>query len=290
MRSGQGAFGNMCRKGRMFSPTKIWRRWHRKINVNQKRYAVASALAASAVPALVMARGHRISRIPEVPLVLTDKLESVKRTKDAVAVLKRIRALGDIQRVSASRKLRTGHGKYRNRRYVERKGPLIVYNKDQGITRAFRNIPGVDLANVSRLNLLQLAPGGHLGRFVIWTESAFNKLNALYGTLKTKASLKGGYRLPRPVMNNADLERIINSDEVQSRLRPKKKNSRTFQLKKNPLKNLQVLLRLNPYAKTLRRQAILAETRKAVPKKNGISGKARKLKSKARLTKINANE
>ena len=31
-RSGQGAFGNMCRGGRMFAPTKIWRRWHRHVN------------------------------------------------------------------------------------------------------------------------------------------------------------------------------------------------------------------------------------------------------------------
>ena len=37
-RAGQGAFGNMCRGGRMFSPTKIWRRWHRKVNLNQKRW------------------------------------------------------------------------------------------------------------------------------------------------------------------------------------------------------------------------------------------------------------
>lgn len=42
-RAGQGAFGNMCRGGRMFAPTKIWRRWHRKVPVNQKRFAVASA-------------------------------------------------------------------------------------------------------------------------------------------------------------------------------------------------------------------------------------------------------
>merc|ERR1711920_77150 len=61
-RSGQGAFGNMCRGGRMFAPTKTWRKWHRKINITQKRYAVASALAASAVPALVMARGHKIEQ------------------------------------------------------------------------------------------------------------------------------------------------------------------------------------------------------------------------------------
>lgn len=62
-RAGQGAFGNMCRGGHMFAPTKVWRRWHRKVNINQKRYAVASALAASALPALVMARGHRIEQV-----------------------------------------------------------------------------------------------------------------------------------------------------------------------------------------------------------------------------------
>merc|ERR1712057_126221 len=69
-RAGQGAFGNMCRGGRMFNPTKTWRKWHRKINVNQRRYAVCSALAASALPSLVMARGHRISEVPECPLVI----------------------------------------------------------------------------------------------------------------------------------------------------------------------------------------------------------------------------
>lgn len=62
-RAGQGAFGNMCRGGRMFAPTKTWRRWHRKVNINQKRYAVASALAASALPSLVLARGHRIEKV-----------------------------------------------------------------------------------------------------------------------------------------------------------------------------------------------------------------------------------
>lgn len=56
-RSGQGAFGNMCRGGRMFAPTKPWRRWHRRINVRQRRAAAAAAVAAAGVPALVQARG-----------------------------------------------------------------------------------------------------------------------------------------------------------------------------------------------------------------------------------------
>lgn len=60
-RSGQGAFGNMCRGGRMFAPTRVWRRWHRKVNTTQKRYATVSAIAATGVPALVMAKGTKIN-------------------------------------------------------------------------------------------------------------------------------------------------------------------------------------------------------------------------------------
>ncbi len=35
-RSGQGAFGNMCRKGRMFAPTRQWRKWHRKVKTSEE--------------------------------------------------------------------------------------------------------------------------------------------------------------------------------------------------------------------------------------------------------------
>ena len=76
-RAAQGAFGNMCRAGRMFAPTKIWRKWHRRVNLKQKRHAVAAALAASSVPALVMARGHRIDQVAEIPLVL-DGIENIE--------------------------------------------------------------------------------------------------------------------------------------------------------------------------------------------------------------------
>ena len=47
----------------------------------------------------------------------------------------------------------------------------------QGLTRAFRNLPGVETLSVDNLNILKLAPGGHVGRFCIWTESAFKKVS-----------------------------------------------------------------------------------------------------------------
>ena len=184
----------MCRGGRMFAPTKTWRRWHRKINVNQRRYAMCSALAATALPALVMARGHRIDNIGEVPLVVDNSIEKLTKTKDAVKLLKALNAYADIERSKLSRKVRPGKGKMRNRRYITRKGPLVIYNEDHGITRAFRNLPGVDLLKVDRMNLLFLAPGGHLGRFCIWSRGAFEKLDAIYGTWSRKSTMKNNYK------------------------------------------------------------------------------------------------
>merc|ERR1719446_715696 len=117
-----------------------------------------------------------------------------------------------MQRILDSKKVRKGIGKMRNSRYSMRRGPLVVFNEDSGIVKAMRNIPGVETANVDRLNLLTLAPGGQFGRFVIWTEGAFKKLSEMYGTLKGAAPMKSGYHLPRAMMANADVARIINSD------------------------------------------------------------------------------
>lgn len=83
----------------------------------------------------------------------------------------------------------------RNRRYVMRKGPLVVFANDEGISKAFRNLPGVEVTSVDRLNLLQLAPGGHLGRFCIWSKSAFEKLDKVFGTATTESEQKKGYKV-----------------------------------------------------------------------------------------------
>merc|ERR1712027_1154 len=66
-RSGQAAYGNMCRGGRMFAPTHTWRKWHHAVPQKQRQYALASAIAATAIPALVEARGHVIGQMPEIP-------------------------------------------------------------------------------------------------------------------------------------------------------------------------------------------------------------------------------
>lgn len=255
----------------MFAPTKQWRKWHQKVNVTQRRYAVCSALAASAVPALVMARGHKIDELPECPLVISNGVEKVAKTAAAVKLLKKLGAYQDVEKVISSKTMRAGKGKMRNRRFVQRRGPLVIYDKDDGITHAFRNIPGIELADVSKLNLLQLAPGGHLGRFCVWTQGAFERLDSIFGTHK-KASLektrhKAAYRMPQLQMTNSDLSRLINSDEIQSKVNAPKEGTKPAVLKRNPLKVASVMEGLNP-------AAAAAKERFAKKQKAAIDAKA----------------
>ena len=261
-RNGQGAFGNMTRKGHMFSPLKTFRKWQRKTPKQMKRFAVASCIAASAVPALVAARGHHIAGVPQIPLVINGKSISViKKTKQAVYLLKKINAYSDVLKVIASKTMRAGQGKMRGRNMKERKGPMVVYgNDDIQAIKAFRNIPGVDTCRVDNLSVLNLAPGGHMGRFLIWTESAFKKLNTLFGTQKKVAQGKSGFKIAKAQMAVPDMKRVIVAAEkakiLRAKMTPKKVAKRH-----NPLKNWAAMIKLNPYAKIA--QAKIAQIQKA---------------------------
>jgi large subunit ribosomal protein L4e len=254
------------------SRTKVSLRSWRKRTFNclivVRRFATTSALAASSVPSLLLARGHQISTVPEVPLVISSKAfegAAVAKTSAALKLLKAVGAGPDVDKVYGSRKLRAGKGKLRGRRHRQRRGPLVVYNPDEDgkeLVHAFRNIPGVETSSVFSLNLLQLAPGGHLGRFIIWTSSAFAALDEIYGSTTTPSALKKDFLLPSNVVHNADISRLINSSEVQAVLRGPKGGPLTKRAsvqKKNPLKNKQVLLRLNPYAKAFSEKKLGSE-------------------------------
>mmetsp|Transcript_26341 Transcript_26341/g.23236 ORF Transcript_26341/g.23236 Transcript_26341/m.23236 type:complete len:412 (+) Transcript_26341:62-1297(+) len=247
-RSGQGAFGNMCRKGRMFAPLKTWRRWHRKVNLKQKRHAVASALAASSMTPLVIARGHKISQVPYLPLVVDDQVEGLEKTKDVIAFLKRVGAYEDVERVINNSSTRPGQGKLRYHRIKTRKGPLFVYaNENANLIKSVRNIPGVDICNVHRLNLRQLAPGGHVGRFIIYTEAAFKALDQIFGTENAVATEKKGYKIHKTVLTNPDIAQIINSNTVQNAIREKREPTKVHPKKVNPYNNDSAMESLNPH-------------------------------------------
>ena len=125
-----------------------------------------------------------------------------------------------------------------------------MYKNDDGIVQAMRNLPGVTLLPVDQLNLLKLAPGGHVGRFTIYTQNAFEALDQVYSKENKK-----GFAMPRSIVSNPDLQRILQADEVKAALKPRGKATKRSTVKKNPLKNIKAMLKLNPYAAVEKRAA-----------------------------------
>ena len=142
------------------------------------------------------------------------------------------------------------------------------------MTRAFRNIPGVDTINVEKLNLLKLAPGGHVGRFCIWTESAFKKLDSIYGTWRKPSETKKDWNLPMPKMAVTDLAKLLKSEEIRKVLRAPNRKVRRAVVKTNPLKNVRTLLQLNPYAAVLKKNAELTNNKQKAAKAVAVAKKA----------------
>ncbi len=180
-KASRGAFAPMTVGGRRAHPPRadevVWER----INKKEKRLAIMSAIAATADPTLVSARGHIIDKVPQIPLIVSDELEKLSRAVQVRELFKNLGIWDDVERAKKGKKIRPGKGKFRGRRYKRRKSVLIVVSRDDGIYRAARNFPGVDIVNVDNLSVLHLAPGGHPGRLTIWTKSAIEKLKEKFG-------------------------------------------------------------------------------------------------------------
>ena len=188
--------------------------------------------------------------------MVSDAVGGLGRTRDAVGFLRAVGAYPDVEKVEASRHVRPTKGKWRNRRYVARRGPLLVTHANAGGCRGFGNIRGVEVANVESLNLLQLAPGGHLGRFVIWTQSAFARLNAIYGTRETESEVKKGWKLPMPLVTERDIQRVMENVKIREVLKPKKEEVKAAKKKVAPKKSLKAL---SPYAGVRQHNRMVAE-------------------------------
>jgi large subunit ribosomal protein L4e len=178
---GRAAFAPGMVGGRLAFPSTPEKIIVKRIPKKEKRLALMSAIAATASKEAVVARGHSIEGVREIPIVVTDDLESLTKTKEVEETLIRLGILSEMYRVRESRKVRAGKGKRRGRKMKQGVGPLIVVNENKGIMEAAGNIVGVETVTVNNLNAEMLAPGTHPGRLAIWTNGAIGKLNEMYG-------------------------------------------------------------------------------------------------------------
>lgn len=179
--SGRAKFAPSTVGGRQPQPPTAQKKIVKHIPKKEAHLALLSAIAATANKAIVKSRGHAIGNVPQIPLVVTDEIAELKRTKDFEATLACLGLADDVSRVRDSRKIRAGKGKRRGRKMKQAVGPLIVIAEDKGLRDAAANVPGVDVALVNALNTELLAPGTHPGRLTVWTCGAIAQLCKTFG-------------------------------------------------------------------------------------------------------------
>ncbi len=159
-----------------------WKRIWERVNRKERRLAILSAIAATGRIDLVGSR-HRIDGIEQVPIIFSDDLENVKKTSELYSLLIKLGLKEELDRAKKRfRKIRAGRGKMRGRVRQRAKGPLVIYLREGSyISRAARNIPGVEAVALRNLSVMHLAPGGVPSRLTLWTEGALNSLEEVMG-------------------------------------------------------------------------------------------------------------
>ena len=165
---------SQARGGRKAHPPKVEKDYSEKVNIKERLKAIRSAIAATIDIELVRHRGHRFEA--DLPVVAVDEFQNLRTTKEVVGFMEAAKVYNDILRSKNGKHIRAGGGKRRGRKYKKTKSILIIVDQDNGIGRAARNLSGVDVVAVKKLNTELLAPGTHAGRLAIWTESAIKAL------------------------------------------------------------------------------------------------------------------
>ncbi len=162
--------------GRRAHPPRSFRVWTEKMNRKEMKLARFSALSATSDPEIVSGRGHRFSDKLTLPVVVEDKVEEIKTTKEAIELLEKLGMYDDIERALDRKHIRAGKGKMRGRRYKRAKSILVVLSDRSVAEKAFRNLEGVDIAEPANLNVETLAPGGDPGRLILMSEKALKEI------------------------------------------------------------------------------------------------------------------
>jgi len=136
----------------------------RKINKNEAKIAMASAIASTANKDCIIKRYSSLKDIKFAPLVI----ESLPaKSKEAFKSLQKI--FGDLfYLVLKSKNVRAGKGKTRGRKYKSNAGLLLVCSKDENI-----KIKGIDVRKSNNLQIADLYP---LGRLTIYTQKSLGEL------------------------------------------------------------------------------------------------------------------
>lgn len=186
-----GAQNPHTRGGRRAHGPKVDKDWTQKLNSKQKAAARDSAIAASADPEIVAARGHRFDEGTNFPIIIDGYVESRQgsdekydvesiplqySTRKFIAMMEGIGLGEDLNRAKSGKTIRAGKGTMRGRKTRTPKSILLVVSNRDGLHKAASNVPGVDVVVAKDLCAEDLAPGGDPGRLTVWTKQAIEAM------------------------------------------------------------------------------------------------------------------
>src|SRR5688572_15919791 len=164
--------------GRRAHPPESRHFWNEKINHQERRLAIASALAATGRAETVKARGHQVADNVAFPIVVSDDFAATDKTSELAESLAKVGLGADLERAKDGVHVRAGMGKLRGRAYRTPRSVLIV--TADGKAPAAQNLAGVDVVSARNVSAEDLAPGGDYGRLTVFTQGALAALKEAY--------------------------------------------------------------------------------------------------------------
>ena len=180
IRIGSGGMSGVVRivphsvKGRKAHPPKAEKIWSKKLNSNERKKAIRSAIAGTGQIKYILQRGHRVDEKMQLPLIVDD-LDAIKKTKELNDFLNSAGLEAELQRAKI-KKVRAGRGKMRGRKYKTKTGPLLIYGDEEINAKTLNSLQGIEAVNVRNLNARLLSPGAHSIRLCIWSQKALGVL------------------------------------------------------------------------------------------------------------------
>jgi large subunit ribosomal protein L4e len=178
-RAGQAAGVAGVRHGRVAHPPEPWKVIYKKINQKERQLGFCSAIAGTGRKDLILRRGHKIDSKINFPLVVTNEIESLTKTRDLISALTQLGVGNDITRASKVRKARSGIGRRRGRPARWGTSALVVVGKDSKLVMLSQSIPGVHIKHLKEISVLDLVPGSKPIRLTIFSRNAIEEMRNL---------------------------------------------------------------------------------------------------------------
>ena len=182
-RAGQAASVAGVRHGRVAHPPESWKNIYKKINKKERQLGLCSAIAATSRKDLVEKRGHVLSDKTSLPLVVSNEIESITKTKDLKKALVDIGIGDDLARAAVTRKARSGTARRRGREARVGTSALVVVGNQAKLTQLTRSVSGVDVKQVKDISVLDLAPGSKPIRLTVFSENALVQMKNFQSTI-----------------------------------------------------------------------------------------------------------